>query len=114
MSAQVIERENDLIESRLHVTFIDKDGDEHTFEVADGDNLLDIAQDNDIEMEENEDLYDKMDEPDDDENDMLDLAFGLTETSRLGCQVKMRPDLDGLRVTLPAMTRNLQASDFSK
>ena len=59
-------------------------------------------------------MYNKMDEPDDDENDMLDLAFGLTETSRLGCQVKMRPDLDGLRVRLPAMTRNMQASDFNK
>lgn len=36
---------------RRKVTFIDKDGDEHTFEVADGDNLLDIAQANDLEME---------------------------------------------------------------
>ena len=36
---------------RLHVTFIDKDGDKHEFEVAAGDNLLDIAQANDIEME---------------------------------------------------------------
>lgn len=60
----------------------------------------------------NEDLYDKMPEPDDDENDMLDLAFGLTETSRLGCQVVMTPELDGLVVKLPSMTRNLQASDF--
>ncbi len=34
-----------------HVTFIDKDGDESTFQVADGDNLLDIAQANDLEME---------------------------------------------------------------
>lgn len=57
--------------------------------------------------------YDKMDEPTDDENDMLDLAFGLTETSRLGCQVKMTKELDGLKVQLPAMTRNLQASDFN-
>lgn len=63
---------------------------------------------------EDEKLFDKMDEPDDDENDMLDLAFGLTETSRLGCQVKMTPELNGLRVRLPSMTRNLQASDFSK
>jgi ferredoxin-2, mitochondrial len=55
-----------------------------------------------------------MPEPDDDENDMLDLAFGLTETSRLGCQVKMTKELDGLRVRLPSMTRNLQASDFKK
>lgn len=60
------------------------------------------------------DAYDKMEEPTDDENDMLDLAFGLTETSRLGCQVKMSKDLDGLRVRLPSMTRNLQASDFTK
>jgi hypothetical protein len=35
----------------LHVTFIDKDGDTHEFEVAEGDNLLDIAQANDLEME---------------------------------------------------------------
>jgi ferredoxin len=59
-------------------------------------------------------MFDKMEEPTDDENDMLDLAFGLTETSRLGCQVKMTKDLDGLVVRLPSMTRNLQASDFQQ
>lgn len=63
---------------------------------------------------EDEEFYDKMAEPDDDENDMLDLAFGLRETSRLGCQIVMSKELDGLRVRLPSMTRNLQASDFSK
>jgi len=112
------------------VTFIDKEGDSHTFEVADGDNLLDIAQANDLEMEgacggscacstchvivTDESYYDKMPEPEDDENDMLDLAFGLTETSRLGCQVKMTKELDGLTVQLPTMTRNMQASDFAE
>jgi hypothetical protein len=40
-----------LIFCRLHITFIDKDGEELTFEVAKGDNLLDIAQENDVEME---------------------------------------------------------------
>ncbi|KIW18062.1 hypothetical protein PV08_02349 [Exophiala spinifera] len=114
----------------LHITIIDKDGEKHTFEVAEGDNLLDIAQANDIEMEgacggscacstchvivESEDMYDKIPEASDDENDMLDLAFGLTETSRLGCQVQMTPELDGLVVKLPQMTRNMQASDFEK
>ncbi|CRK17074.1 hypothetical protein BN1723_011205 [Verticillium longisporum] len=113
----------------LWVTFVDKDGDEHKIAVCEGDNLLDIAQDNDLEMEgacggscacstchvivADEAHYDAMEEPDDDENDMLDLAFGLTETSRLGCQVKMTKALDGLTVKLPTMTRNLQASDFS-
>ena len=32
--------------------------------------------------------YDLLPEPSDDENDMLDMAFGLTDTSRLGCQVR--------------------------
>ncbi|GAD97358.1 2Fe-2S iron-sulfur cluster binding domain protein [Paecilomyces variotii No. 5] len=112
----------------INVTFIDKDGEKYDFQVSEGDNLLDIAQANDLEMEgacggscacstchvivEDPDMYDKMPEPDDDENDMLDLAFGLTETSRLGCQVKMNKELDGLVVRLPSMTRNLQASDF--
>ncbi|KAL1970865.1 hypothetical protein VTN77DRAFT_2699 [Rasamsonia byssochlamydoides] len=112
----------------INVSFIDKDGQKFDFQVSEGDNLLDIAQANDLEMEgacggscacstchvivEDPEYYDRMPEPDDDENDMLDLAFGLTETSRLGCQVKMTKDLDGLVVRLPAMTRNLQASDF--
>lgn len=98
-----------------HITFIDKEGQQHDFEVSDGDNLLDIAQANDLEMEgacggscacstchvivDGDELYDKMEEPSDDENDMLDLAFGLTETSRLGCQVKMSKALDGLVVS---------------
>ncbi|KAL9592029.1 MAG: hypothetical protein Q9179_007134, partial [Wetmoreana sp. 5 TL-2023] len=56
--------------------------------------------------------YDAMPEPSDDENDMLDLAFGLTETSRLGCQVKMAKEIDGVRIRLPSMTRNMQAGDF--
>ncbi|MBY0291925.1 MAG: ferredoxin family 2Fe-2S iron-sulfur cluster binding protein [Alphaproteobacteria bacterium] len=42
-----------------------------------------------------------------DEEDMLDLAFGLTQTSRLGCQIIMRPELDGLVVRLPVATRNM-------
>src|ERR1700682_2330576 len=42
-----------------------------------------------------------------DEEDMLDLAFGLTQTSRLGCQIIMSEELDGLTVTLPNATRNM-------
>lgn len=43
----------------------------------------------------------------DDENDMLDMAFGLTDTSRLGCQVRVTKAFDGMNVTLPAATRNM-------
>lgn len=112
----------------LHITFITKEGEQLTYEVAEGDTVLDIAQANNLDMEGacggscacstchvivDPEFYDEIPEPDDDENDMLDLAFGLTETSRLGCQIKMTKEIDGIRVALPAMTRNLQSSDFS-
>ncbi len=49
----------------------------------------------------------RLDEASEDEEDMLDLAFGLTETSRLGCQIIMSESLDGLTVELPQETRNM-------
>ena len=45
--------------------------------------------------------FDRLDPASEDEEDMLDLAFGLTETSRLGCQIVMTEALDGLVVELP-------------
>ena len=88
-----------------------------------GESLLEVAHANDIDLEGacegslacstchvvilDRRHYDALKEPTDDENDMLDLAFGLTETSRLGCQVIAAPELDGLRVQLPAATRNM-------
>jgi 2Fe-2S ferredoxin len=39
-----------------------------------------------------------------DEEDMLDLAFGLTKTSRLGCQIRITEELDGL-TQLPSLPR---------
>jgi len=50
--------------------------------------------------------FDLLTEPSEDEEDMLDLAFGLTRTSRLGCQIVMREELDGLVVALPSGSRN--------
>ena len=37
------------------------------------------------------------------------LAFGLTQTSRLGCQIVMTEELDGLTVKLPQATRNMMS-----
>ncbi|MDO9501039.1 ferredoxin family 2Fe-2S iron-sulfur cluster binding protein [Falsiroseomonas sp.] len=50
--------------------------------------------------------YGKLADATEDEEDMLDLAFDLQETSRLGCQIIMTDALDGLVVKLPAGTRN--------
>jgi 2Fe-2S ferredoxin len=50
--------------------------------------------------------FTKLAEPTEDEEDMLDLAFDLQETSRLGCQIIMTEKLDGLVVKLPKGSRN--------
>ena len=66
-----------------------------------------------VEDEEQFDLLDEIgQEPTDDENDMLDLAFGLTETSRLGCQIICCHELEGLRVRIPSATRNMAVDGF--
>lgn len=56
--------------------------------------------------------YAKLKEPTDEENDMLDLAFGLTSTSRLGCQVCLTPELEGLVAKLPSATRNMAVDGY--
>jgi ferredoxin len=107
---------------KISVTFVNKDGEEKEIQVPVGMSMLEAAHENDIELEgacegslacstchviiTDDDYYGKLPEPSDEENDMLDLAFGLTETSRLGCQVIAKPELDGLRMALPAATRN--------
>jgi len=51
-------------------------------------------------------LIDDGSEPSEDEEDMLDMAFGLTTTSRLGCQVEITEDMEGAVFEIPSATRN--------
>jgi len=54
-----------------------------------------------------EDIYDHLPDPSEDEEDMLDQAFGLTSTSRLGCQIKLnKKDHDNILIKIPSATRN--------
>ena len=46
-------------------------------------------------------VYDTLPPKSDEEEDMLDLAFELTETSRLGCQICVTKELDGIKVRIP-------------
>lgn len=46
-------------------------------------------------------FYDLLPPLEEAEEDMLDLAFGLTKTSRLGCQIIITKDMDGMRLRLP-------------
>ncbi len=99
------------------MTFIDPEGNRHEVDAPVGATLLEIARQNDIEVEGacdgslscstchvvvDSDAYERLRDPDEDEQEMLDLAFGLRPTSRLGCQIIMGEELDGLTVTLPA------------
>jgi 2Fe-2S ferredoxin len=105
------------------MTFVSADGKTRTeVEAPLGLSVLEIAHRNDIDLEGacegslacstchiiiHANWYDQLDEPSEEEEDMLDLAFGLTHTSRLGCQIRMTKGLDGLTVTLPSATRNM-------
>ncbi|KAL4184506.1 hypothetical protein AMTRI_Chr10g1350 [Amborella trichopoda] len=118
----------DLEHNRISVTFVDKDGNEKEIKVPIGMSMLEAAHENDIDLEGacegslacstchvivmDVDHYNKLEDPTDEENDMLDLAFGLTETSRLGCQVIAKPELDGIRLALPAATRNFAVDGY--
>ncbi|CAB4285907.1 unnamed protein product [Prunus armeniaca] len=113
---------------KISVTFVDKDGEEIHIKVPTGMSMLEAAHENDIDLEGacegslacstchvivmDMDYYNKLEDPTDEENDMLDLAFGLTETSRLGCQVIAKPELDGIRLAIPAATRNFAVDGY--
>ena len=111
----------------VSITFVDRDGDEETVAATVGCNLLEIAHDNDVELEGacegslacstchlvlEEELFDSLPEASEDEDDMLDLAYGLTETSRLGCQVIVTEDMEGARFVIPGATRNFAVDGF--
>ena len=104
------------------MTFIHADGKRLEVDAPVGLSVLEVARRNDIDIEgacegslacstchvivDSED-YDRLPDATEDEEDMLDLAFGLTATSRLGCQIVISEELDGLTVTLPGETHNM-------
>ena len=102
--------------------FIERDGTHREVDAPLGLSVLEIAHRNDIDIEGacegslacstchvivDPEWYELLKEASEDEEDMLDLAFGLTATSRLGCQIIITEELDGLVVKLPSSTRNL-------
>ncbi len=102
--------------------FVLADGSEKLTDAPVGLSVLEIAHKNDIDLEGacegslacstchvivDQKYYDKLKTATEDEEDMLDLAFGLTHTSRLGCQIIISEELDGLKVRVPSATRNM-------
>ncbi len=104
------------------MTFIEPGGARRVVEARVGDSLLDVAHRHEIDIEGacegcmacatchvivEPAFFDKLELPSEEEEEMLDLAVGVTETSRLGCQIFMTEALDGLVVRLPVQVNNL-------
>jgi 2Fe-2S ferredoxin len=107
----------------LFVTFIMRDGEERVLSAEAGQTLLDLARKHHINEVEgacggamacstchvivDSHWYDQLPHASEDETDMLDLAQGITRTSRLGCQIRLTDNMDGLIVKLPESTYSL-------
>ncbi|KAE8583939.1 hypothetical protein XENTR_v10020758 [Xenopus tropicalis] len=105
-------------DDKITVNFINRNGETLTATAKEGESLLEVVIRHHLNIDGfgacegtlacstchlifDKKVYEKLSAVSDEEMDMLDLAFGLTETSRLGCQVCMTKALDGLTVRVP-------------
>ena len=104
------------------VTFVERNGTPREIEARAGQTLLEIAWDNGLDVEGacegsmacatchvivDPAWFDRLPDPSEDEEDMLDLAYDIQKTSRLGCQIVLTEALEGLVVRLPKDVRNM-------
>lgn len=104
----------------IEVTFVRANGDRIKAKGKLGDSLLDVVVNNQLDLDgfgacegtltcstchlifSKADFDALPEKPGDEELDMLDLAYELTDTSRLGCQIVLTKELNGLEVRVPA------------
>ncbi|XP_015482151.1 adrenodoxin-like [Parus major] len=113
-------------EDQVTVHFINRDGERLTTTAKEGESLLEVVVNHNLAIDGfgacegtlacstchlifEKDAFQKLDAISDEELDMLDLAYGLTDTSRLGCQVCVKKSMDGLTVRVP-----MDVSDIRK
>ena len=107
----------------IEVTFIGPDNETQIVQAKLGEDLLSVAQAAGQPLEGTcegqmacstchvivgKDWFDKLPRATEDEEDMLDLASGARRTSRLSCQITLTAELDGLTVSIPSESRNMQ------
>lgn len=100
----------------INITFIDTDNNEKVIQADEGLNLMEIAIRNNItgiagecggqcscatcHIYIDDAYFDKVGAPVDDEDDMLGFSEKRQPNSRLGCQVTVTPELDGMTVSV--------------
>ncbi|XP_044293689.1 adrenodoxin-like [Varanus komodoensis] len=105
--------------------FINRDGEKLSATATEGESLLEVVMNQNLNIDGfgvcegmlacstchlifEEDAFRKLDPISDEELDMLDLAFGLTDTSRLSCQVRVKKWMDGLTVQVPSEVSDIR------
>lgn len=103
----------------MRVTFVLPGGERREVEAPEGWSLLEIARDAGIDIEGacggsmacatchvvvDEPWFERLAPASPEEEDMLDFAESLQPTSRLGCQIRVGRELDGLTVVVPETT----------
>lgn len=98
------------------ITFITADGTRHEVQAKDGATLLETAKHHDLPLQGtcggsricgtchlyiNMRDFDRVGAPSSDEMDVLEWVPTLRETSRLGCQIRVCPELEGIEVSVP-------------
>ncbi|XP_077915155.1 adrenodoxin, mitochondrial isoform X2 [Halichoerus grypus] len=119
-------------EDKITVHFVNRDGETLTAKGKVGDSLLDVVIENNLDIDGfgacegtlacstchlifEEHIFEKLEAVTDEENDMLDLAYGLTDRSRLGCQIYLTKSMDNMTVRVPdAVADARQAVDVGK
>ncbi|XP_037361130.1 adrenodoxin, mitochondrial [Talpa occidentalis] len=119
-------------EDKITVHFINRDGETLTAKGNVGDSLLDVVIENNLDIDGfgacegtlacstchlifEKHIYEKLEAVTDEENDMLDLAYGLTDRSRLGCQVCLTKSMNNMTVRVPeAVADARQSVDMGK
>lgn len=107
----------------LNVQFVTSDGNKITVQAEPGTRLLEVAQGAGMALEGtcegqmacstchvvvSPDWFDRLPPASADEEDMLDLAAGVTRTSRLSCQIELTQALDGIVVRIPGVSHDMQ------
>uniref|UniRef100_A0A8C3VYK0 Adrenal ferredoxin n=1 Tax=Catagonus wagneri TaxID=51154 RepID=A0A8C3VYK0_9CETA len=114
-------------EDKVTVHFINRDGKTLTTQGKVGDSLLDVVVENNLDIDGfgacegtlacstchlifEEHIFEKLEAITDEENDMLDLAYGLTDRSRLGCQICLTKAMDNMTVRVPEAVADARES----
>lgn len=114
-------------DNKVTINFVNRDGEKITVKGSPGDSLLDIVINEDLDFDGfgacegtlacstchlifDEDTYKSLGPVTDEEMDMLDLAYGLTDTSRLGCQICLTKSLEGVVARVPESVADIRQS----